>query len=120
VLAAAESAPHQAASLAACSWLWRSSRAGQRPLNSALELDLDLNPTYYNTHALADSADLRGARRAGQRPLNSALELDLDFERTMAPPPAPTEEGTATLEETIKCAAPGPPCSHLSISHHDM
>lgn len=39
-----------------------------------------------------------------QRPVNSALELDLDFERTMKPPPAPTEEGTASLEDLIRCA----------------
>ena len=49
-----------------------------------------------------------GLRGAGQRPLNSALELDLDFERTLAPPPAPTEEGTASLEDRIKCAAAAP------------
>lgn len=41
---------------------------------------------------------------AEQRPLNSALELDLDFERTIKPPPPPTEEGTASLEVLIRCA----------------
>ena len=54
---------------------------------------------------------------AGQRPLNSALELDLDFERTMAPPPAPTEEGTASLEETIRRAAAKPSENHRSMQH---
>ena len=36
------------------------------------------------------------------RPLNSALELDLDFERTLKPPPQPTEEATASLEDLIR------------------
>ena len=37
-----------------------------------------------------------------KRPLNSALELDLDFERQIRPPPQPTEEATASLEDLIK------------------
>ena len=39
---------------------------------------------------------------AARRPLNSALELDLDFERQVRPPPQPTEEATASLEDLIK------------------
>ena len=39
---------------------------------------------------------------AAKRPLNSALELDLDFERQVRPPPQPTEEATASLEDLIK------------------
>lgn len=34
--------------------------------------------------------------------MNSALEIDLDFERGLRPPPPPTEEATATLEDLIK------------------
>ena len=40
--------------------------------------------------------------RAESRPLNSALGMDLDFERTLAPPPQPTEEATASLEDVIR------------------
>ena len=40
--------------------------------------------------------------RTGARPLNSALEIDLDFDRALRPPPQPTEEATATLEDMIK------------------
>ena len=40
--------------------------------------------------------------RAGARPLNSALEVDLDFERAVRPPPQPTEEVTASIEDLIK------------------
>lgn len=39
---------------------------------------------------------------AGARPLNSALEVDLDFERAVRPPPQPTEEVTASLEDLIR------------------
>lgn len=58
---------------------------------------------------------------AGARPLNSALEVDLDFERAVRPPPQPTEEVTASLEDLIRAriaehnfddvprAAPPPP-----------
>jgi hypothetical protein len=45
---------------------------------------------------------LLGEVSASRRPLNSALELDMDFETTARPPPAPTEEATASLEEVIK------------------
>jgi U3 small nucleolar RNA-associated protein MPP10 len=38
----------------------------------------------------------------GARPLNSALEIDLDFERAVRPPPQPTEEATASLEDLIR------------------
>ncbi len=38
----------------------------------------------------------------GARPLNSALEVDLDFERAVRPPPQPTEEITASLEDLIR------------------
>jgi U3 small nucleolar RNA-associated protein MPP10 len=34
--------------------------------------------------------------------MNSALEIDMDFDTTIRPPPEPTEEGTASLEELIK------------------
>ena len=40
--------------------------------------------------------------RAGARPLNSALEVDLDFERGIKPPPQPTEEAAASLEDLIR------------------
>ena len=40
--------------------------------------------------------------RAGARPLNSALEVDLDFERAVRPPPQPTEEVTASIEDLIR------------------
>ncbi|EIE20541.1 Mpp10-domain-containing protein, partial [Coccomyxa subellipsoidea C-169] len=46
---------------------------------------------------------MRGEAKAGARPLNSALEVDLDFERAVRPPPQPTEEITASLEDLI-CA----------------
>ena len=39
---------------------------------------------------------------AAKRPKNSALEVDLDFEHNMKPPPAVTEELTASLEDLIK------------------
>ena len=39
---------------------------------------------------------------AGARPLNSALEIDLDFERAVRPPPQPTEEVTASIEDLIR------------------
>ena len=39
---------------------------------------------------------------AGARPLNSALEVDLDFERAVRPPPQPTEEVTASIEDLIR------------------
>ena len=39
---------------------------------------------------------------AAARPLNSALGVDLDFERAVRPPPAPTEETTASLEDLIR------------------
>ncbi|KAK2078734.1 hypothetical protein QBZ16_003574 [Prototheca wickerhamii] len=45
---------------------------------------------------------LRGEIDARKRPKNSALEIDMDFETTVAPPPAPSEEATSTLEERIK------------------
>lgn len=45
---------------------------------------------------------MRGEAQAGHRPLNSALELDLDFERTLQPPPAPTEDSTRSLEDLIR------------------
>ena len=44
----------------------------------------------------------RFAFAVGARPLNSALEIDLDFDRAVRPPPQPTEESTATLEDMIK------------------
>lgn len=45
---------------------------------------------------------MKGEAQAGHRPLNSALELDLDFERTLQPPPAPTEDSSRALEDLIK------------------
>ncbi|KAL3156038.1 hypothetical protein ABBQ32_013026 [Trebouxia sp. C0010 RCD-2024] len=45
---------------------------------------------------------MQGEAGAAKRPLNSALELDLDFERQIRPPPQPTEEATASLEDLIK------------------
>lgn len=45
---------------------------------------------------------MQGEVISGARPLNSALEVDLDFETTVKPPPAPTEEATASLEDLIK------------------
>ena len=39
---------------------------------------------------------------AGARPLNSALEIDMDFDRSLKPPPQPTEEFTSSLEDLIK------------------
>lgn len=45
---------------------------------------------------------LRGEIGARQRPKNSALEIDMDYETTVAPPPAPSEEATSTLEERIR------------------
>ncbi|CAL8464926.1 g4461 [Coccomyxa elongata] len=45
---------------------------------------------------------MRGETSAGARPLNSALEVDLDFERAVRPPPQPTEEVTASLEDLIR------------------
>lgn len=45
---------------------------------------------------------MQGEADAARRPLNSALELDLDFERQIRPPPQPTEEATASLEDLIK------------------
>lgn len=45
---------------------------------------------------------LSGEVSAKARPLNSALEVDLEFERAVPPPPAPTAEGTAGLEEMIR------------------
>ena len=50
----------------------------------------------------------------GARPLNSALELDLDFERTTRPPPAPTQESTASLEDLIRC---GPDSDTVRNAH---
>ena len=38
----------------------------------------------------------------GVRPLNSALEVDLDFEHAVRPPPQPSEEQTASLEDLIR------------------
>ena len=40
--------------------------------------------------------------QASQRPLNSALAVDLDFERTMKPPPLPTEEHRKSIEDIVK------------------
>lgn len=34
--------------------------------------------------------------------MNSALEVDLDFERAVRPPPQPTEEVTASIEDLIR------------------
>ncbi|KAL3145791.1 hypothetical protein ABBQ38_015168 [Trebouxia sp. C0009 RCD-2024] len=45
---------------------------------------------------------MQGEAGAAKRPLNSALELDLDFERQIRPPPQPTEEATASLEDLIR------------------
>ncbi|KAK9823286.1 hypothetical protein WJX72_001624 [[Myrmecia] bisecta] len=45
---------------------------------------------------------MRGEADAGARPINSVLEMDLDFERSVKPPPQPTEEATASLEELIR------------------
>lgn len=39
---------------------------------------------------------------AGVRPLNSALEIDMDFDRSLKPPPQPTEEFTSCLEDLVK------------------
>ena len=38
----------------------------------------------------------------GARPLNSALEIDMDFDRSLKPPPQPTQEFTTSLEDLIK------------------
>ena len=51
---------------------------------------------------LSEFADQINYCHADKRPLNSALEVDLDFERALKPPPQPTEEFTATLEDLIK------------------
>ena len=40
--------------------------------------------------------------QASERPVNSALAVDLDFERTMKPPPLPTEEHRKSIEDIIK------------------
>lgn len=40
--------------------------------------------------------------KAHQRPANSALAVDLDFERTMKPPPLPTEEHRKSIEDIVK------------------
>ncbi|CAK0787054.1 hypothetical protein CVIRNUC_010270 [Coccomyxa viridis] len=45
---------------------------------------------------------MRGEAGSGVRPLNSALEIDLDFERAVRPPPQPTEEVTASIEDLIR------------------
>ncbi len=47
-------------------------------------------------------AEWNVSNMAGARPLNSALEVDLDFERAVRPPPQPTEEVTASLEDLIR------------------
>ena len=51
---------------------------------------------------LLSTSDLRSLLFTGARPLNSALEIDLDFERAVRPPPQPTEEVTASIEDLIR------------------
>jgi hypothetical protein len=58
-----------------------------------------LNQCYIHNNLACISVPLMPAE---SRPLNSALGMDLDFERTLAPPPQPTEEATASLEDVIR------------------
>ena len=53
-------------------------------------------------HWLILTCCLGSLHPTGARPLNSALEIDLDFERAVRPPPQPTEEVTASIEDLIR------------------
>ena len=57
---------------------------------------------FHRSNDLLSTADLRSLLLEGVRPLNSALEIDLDFERAVRPPPQPTEEVTASIEDLIR------------------